>query len=62
MTVTALTQKTGARPAARLTCTWVPVRGQDGRTHMEMRWVEQTAARPVEQTAARPHHSTRPAA
>lgn len=54
MTVTALTKKTGARPAARLTCTWVPVRGQDGRTRMEMRWVEQTTARP--------HHSTRPAA
>lgn len=44
MTVTALTKKTEARPAARLTCTWVPVRGEDGRTRMEMRWVEQTAA------------------
>ncbi len=44
MTVTTLTKKTEARPAARLTCTWVPVRGQDGRTRMEMRWVEQTPA------------------
>lgn len=41
MSVTPLTKKTTARPAPRLTCTWVPVRGQDGRTRMEMRWVEQ---------------------
>lgn len=50
MTVTPLTTKTEARPAARPTCTWVPVRGQDGRTRMEMRWVTPTP------------HSTRSAA
>lgn len=41
MTVTALTKKTDTRPAQRLTCTWVAVRGEDGRTRMEMRWVDQ---------------------
>lgn len=39
MTVTTI--KT-SRPAPRLTCTWVPVRGKDGRTRMEMRWVDAT--------------------
>ena len=47
MTVTPMT--TDVRPTPRLTCTWVPVRGRDGRTRMEMRWVDQTrrAARPA---------------
>lgn len=40
MAVTPMAKKTGARPAARLTCTWVPVHGKDGRTRMEMRWTE----------------------
>lgn len=30
------------RHRPRLTCTWVPVLGKDGRTRMEMRWVEET--------------------
>lgn len=39
MTVTTLKKAEGARSAPTLTCTWVPVRGADGRTRMEMRWV-----------------------
>ena len=35
MTVTTMTKPTRA---PRMTCTWVPVRGADGRTRMEMRW------------------------
>ncbi|UTT65087.1 hypothetical protein NMQ01_10155 [Janibacter sp. CX7] len=31
-----------ARPAPKLTCTWVPVRGADGRTRMEMRWIDES--------------------
>lgn len=50
MTVAPLTKKTGTHKAPRLTCVWVPVRGQDGRTRMEMRWVDAT------------HRSTRSAA
>ncbi|MCB5992993.1 hypothetical protein [Janibacter melonis] len=40
MTVTHLTTTAPASAERRLTCTWVPVRGEDGRTRMEMRWVE----------------------
>ena len=54
MTVTPLKKTTDAtRPAPRLTCTWVPVRGTDGRTHMEMRWTDESK---------RPTRSTRSAA
>lgn len=42
MTVTRLTTTSTARPAPRPTCTWVPVRGKDGRTRMEMRWAVPT--------------------
>ena len=31
-----------ARPARKLTCTWVAVRAEDGRTRMEMRWIDET--------------------
>lgn len=44
MTVTHLT-KTTSPARERLRCTWVPVRGEDGRTRMEMRWVEATTRR-----------------
>lgn len=30
------------RPAPRLACAWVPVRGKDGRTRMEMRWTDES--------------------
>lgn len=30
------------RPTPRLTCTWVAVRGEDGETRMEMRWLDET--------------------
>ena len=39
MTVTTIKS---TRTAPKLTCTWVAVRGDDGRTRMEMRWVDQT--------------------
>ncbi|GAB3114820.1 hypothetical protein GCM10027055_21550 [Janibacter alkaliphilus] len=39
MTVTTL--RTPQR-SERLTLTWVPVRGADGRTRMEMRWTDNT--------------------
>lgn len=42
MTVTTLKTAETTRPAPKLTCTWVAVRGDDGRTRMEMRWVDQT--------------------
>lgn len=42
MTVSTLTQK---RPTPRLTCTWVKVTGADGRTRMEMRWIDNAARR-----------------
>lgn len=42
MSVTPLTKIETTRPAPRLTCTWVPVRGKDGRTRMEMRWVDES--------------------
>ncbi|WP_435199171.1 hypothetical protein [Janibacter sp. GS2] len=46
MTVTTLKAPTdAARTAPRLTCTWVPVRGEDGRTRMEMRWVAEPRRR-----------------
>lgn len=41
MTVTALKTET-TRPAPKMTCIWVPVRGVDGRTRMEMRWIDPT--------------------
>jgi hypothetical protein len=47
MTVTPL-KKAGlkkastTRPSPRPTCTWVAVRGEDGRTRMEMRWLDET--------------------
>lgn len=50
MTVTPMTKATGKSPAPRLTCTWVPVRGADGRTRMEMRWVD-TARRSTRSAA-----------
>lgn len=54
MTVTPMKTTTVAtRPAPRLTCTWVPVRGKDGRTRMEMRWTDESR---------RPARSTRSAA
>ncbi|NYF99326.1 hypothetical protein [Janibacter cremeus] len=51
MAVTPLTKKSEARPAPRLTCTWVAVRGDGGRTRMEMRWVEQAAPRSTRSAA-----------
>ena len=43
MTVSSIRTRDTRRP--RLTCTWVPVRGTDGRTRMEMRWVDTTSRR-----------------
>lgn len=42
MTVTTMTKAETARPAPKLTCAWVPVRGRDGRTRMEMRWADES--------------------
>lgn len=42
MTVTTIKKAEASRPAPTLTCTWIPVRGKDGRTRMEMRWVDAT--------------------
>ena len=42
MTVSPLTVR---RPGARLTCTWVKVTDADGRTRMEMRWIDNAAQR-----------------
>ena len=42
MTVTTLQKTETTRPAPKLTCTWVAVRGEDGRTRMEMRWIDET--------------------
>lgn len=39
MTVTTIKSP---RTAPKLTCTWVAVRGKDGRTRMEMRWIDET--------------------
>lgn len=50
MTVTPMKTPERSRPAPRLTCTWVPVRGADGRTRMEMRWIDR--ARPATRSAA----------
>ena len=41
MTVTTL-KKTSEPRTPKLTCTWVAVRGEDGRTRMEMRWIDET--------------------
>lgn len=43
MTVT--TMRTAPKREQQLRATWVPVRGTDGRTRMEMRWVEPAAKR-----------------
>lgn len=41
MTVTPMKKASDAtRPTSRPTCHWVPVRGKDGRTRMEMRWTD----------------------
>ncbi len=44
MTVTTMKTAEAPRSAPALTCRWVPVRGDDGRTRMEMRWVDESAA------------------
>ncbi len=43
MTVSTMKPPTDTpRRAPRLTCSWVPVRGTDGRTRMEMRWTDES--------------------
>lgn len=45
MTVTHLEQadpKKAETARPRLTCTWLAVRGEDGETRMEMRWLDET--------------------
>lgn len=42
MTVSTMRPTADARPRPRLTCSWVPVRGTDGQTRMEMRWIDET--------------------
>lgn len=36
------TMRAPARQTQRLVGVWIPVRGTDGRTRMEMRWVDNT--------------------
>ena len=56
MTVTTIKS---TRTAPKLTCTWVAVRGKDGRTRMEMRWIDETR-RTARHAAFQPatYHST----
>lgn len=42
MTVTAMKKAQAARSAPKLICRWVPVRGHDGRTRTEMRWIDES--------------------
>lgn len=42
MTITPMKKPEATRTAPKLTCTWVPVRGEDGRTRMEMRWIDES--------------------
>lgn len=53
MTVTTLKKAETTRPTPKLTSTWVAVRGDDGRTRMEMRWAaaDETAHRAARHAA-----------
>ncbi|HIZ97447.1 MAG TPA: hypothetical protein H9805_02580 [Candidatus Janibacter merdipullorum] len=42
MTITPMKKtREKTRTSPKLTCTWVAVRGEDGRTRMEMRWIDE---------------------